>query len=103
MKKKLLLKIKNFVLNLRKVYNNQKDIIVDFLKSDLTDYLESDNCKKQMEYLNVQDETSLKLATLKIYEGYFSDEEHQKWYDYIIKSAKKSPKKKLVQENFPTL
>ena len=48
MKKKLLLKIKNFVLNLRKVYNNQKDIIVDFLKSDLTDYLESDNCKKQM-------------------------------------------------------
>ena len=56
-----------------------------------------------MEYLNVQDETSLKLATLKIYEGYFSDEEHQKWYDYIIKSAKKSPKKKLVQENFPTL
>ena len=78
-------------------------VIVDFLKSDLTDYLESDNCKKQMEYLNVQDETSLKLATLKIYEGYFSDEEHQKWYDYIIKSAKKSPKKKLVQENFPTL
>ena len=56
-----------------------------------------------MEDLNVQDETSLKLATLKIYGGYFSDEEHQKWYDYIIKSAKKSPKKKLVQENFPTL
>lgn len=103
MKKKLLLKIKNFVLSLRKAYNNQKEIIVDFLKSDLADYLESDNCKKQMEDLNVQDETSLKLATLKIYGGYFSDEEHQKWYDYIIKSAKKSPKKKLVQENFPTL
>ena len=83
MKKKILLKIKRWVLSIRKVYNNQKEIIVDF--------------KAQMENLQVNDELELKLATLNIYKCYFTDEEHQKWYDYIIKMTKKSTKKKLIQ------
>ena len=103
MKKKILLKLKQCILSLRKAYNNQKELIIDFLKSDLSGFLETDDCKEKMETLQVHDELELKLATLNIYKCYFSDEEHQKWYDYIIKSAKKGPKKKLVQENFPTL
>ena len=50
-----------------------------------------------MENLQVNDELELKLATLNIYKCYFTDEEHQKWYDYIIKMTKKSTKKKLIQ------
>lgn len=97
MKKKILLKIKRWVLSIRKVYNNQKEIIVDFLKSDLSGFVENDDFKAQMENLQVNDELELKLATLNIYKCYFTDEEHQKWYDYIIKMAKKSTKKKLIQ------
>lgn len=97
MKKKILLKIKQWVLSIRKVYNNQKEIIVDFLKSDLSGFVENDNFKAQMENLQVHDELELKLATLNIYKCYFTDEEHQKWYDYIIKMTKKSTKKKLIQ------
>lgn len=97
MKKKILLKIKRWVLSIRKVYNNQKEIIVDFLKSDLSGFVENDDFKAQMENLQVDDELELKLATLKIYKCYFTDEEHQKWYDYIIKMTKKSTKKKLIQ------
>ena len=97
MKKKILLKIKRWVLSIRKVYNNQKEIIVDFLKSDLSGFVENDNFKAQMENLQVHDELELKLATLNIYKCYFTDEEHQKWYDYIIKMTKKSTKKKLIQ------
>ena len=97
MKKKILLKIKQWVLSIRKVYNNQKEIIVDFLKSDLSGFVENDNFKAQMENLQVHDELELKLAALNIYKCYFTDEEHQKWYDYIIKMTKKSTKKKLIQ------
>ncbi len=97
MKKKILLKIKRWVLSIRKVYNNQKEIIVDFLKSDLSGFVENDDFKAQMENLQVNDELELKLATLNIYKCYFTDEEHQKWYDYIIKMTKKSTKKKLIQ------
>ncbi len=97
MKKKVLQKIKQWILNLRNSYNNQKEIIIDFLRSDLSGFIENDNCKKQMENLQVQDELELKLATLNIYKCYFTDEEHQKWYDYIIKKAQNGPKKKLVQ------
>ncbi len=97
MKKKILLKIKRWVLSIRKVYNNQKEIIVDFLKSDLSGFVENDNFKAQMENLQVHDELELKLAALNIYKCYFTDEEHQKWYDYIIKMTKKSTKKKLIQ------
>ena len=97
MKKKILLKIKLFILSLRKVYNNQKEIIIDFLRSDLSEFIETDTCKKQMETLQVYNETELKLATLNIYKCYFTDEEHQKWYDYVIKMAKNSTKRKLVQ------
>lgn len=97
MKKKILLKIKQWVLSIRKVYHNQKEIIVDFLKSDLSGFVENDNFKAQMENLQVHDELELKLATLNIYKCYFTDEEHQKWYDYIIKMTKKSTKKKLIQ------
>lgn len=103
MKKKILQKIKQWILTLRNSYNNQKKIIIDFLKSDLSGFIETDDCKKQMETLQVHDELELKLATLNIYKCYFTDEEHQKWYDYIIKMTKKGPKRKLVQENFPTL
>ena len=49
-----------------------------------------------METLQVYDETELKLATLNIYKCYFTDEEHQKWYDYIIKRPKKNAKKELI-------
>lgn len=97
MKKKILLKIKRWILSIRKVYNNQKEIIVDFLKSDLSGFVENDDFKAQMENLQVNDELELKLATLNIYKCYFTDEEHQKWYDYIIKMTKKSTKKKLIQ------
>lgn len=97
MKKKILLKLKQCILSLRKVYNNQKDIIIDFLKSDLSEFIETDSCKKQMESLQVHDELELKLATLNIYKCYFTDEEHQKWYDYIIRRAKNKVKKQLVQ------
>ena len=97
MKKKILLKIKRWVLSIRKVYNNQKEIIVDFLKSDLSGFVENDDFKAQMKNLQVNDELELKLATLNIYKCYFTDEEHQKWYDYIIKMTKKSTKKKLIQ------
>ena len=97
MKKKILLKLKQCILSLRKTYNNQKEIVIDFLKSDLSGFLETDDCKEKMETLQVHDELELKLATLNIYKCYFTDEEHQKWYDYIIKMAKKSTKRKLVQ------
>ena len=97
MKKKILLKIKRWILSIRKVYNSQKEIIVDFLKSDLSGFVENDDFKAQMENLQVNDELELKLATLNIYKCYFTDEEHQKWYDYIIKMTKKSTKKKLIQ------
>lgn len=97
MKKKILLKIKLFILSLRKVYNNQKEIIIDFLRSDLSEFIETDTCKKQMETLQVYNETELKLATLNVYKCYFTDEEHQKWYDYIIKLPKKNAKKELIQ------
>lgn len=97
MKKKILLKLKQCILSLRKTYNNQKEIVIDFLKSDLSGFLETDDCKEKMETLQVHDELELKLATLNIYKCYFTDEEHQKWYDYIIKMTKKSTKRKLVQ------
>ena len=32
MKKKILLKLKQCILSLRKAYNNQKELIIDFLK-----------------------------------------------------------------------
>ena len=64
MKKKILLKLKQCILSLRKAYNNQKELIIDLLN---------------------------------IYKCYFTDEEHQKWYDYVIKMAKNSTKRKLVQ------
>ena len=94
MKKKRLLKLKQFILSLRKDYNNQKELIIDFLKSDLSGFLETDDCKEKMETLQVHDELELKLATLNIYKCYFTDEEHQKWYDYVIKMAKNSTKRK---------
>ena len=95
MKKKILLKLKQCILSLRKAYNNQKELIIDFLKSDLSGFLETDDCKEKMETLQVHDELELKLATLNIYKCYFTDEEHQKWYDYVIKMAKNSTKRKL--------
>lgn len=97
MKKKILLKLKQCILSLRKAYNNHKELIIDFLKSDLSGFLETDDCKEKMETLQVHDELELKLATLNIYKCYFTDEEHQKWYDYVIKMAKNSTKRKLVQ------
>lgn len=97
MKKKILLKFKKLIVRLRKVYKSQKEVIIDFLKSDLSDYLENDNCQKQMKILNVHDEVELKLKTLKIYEDYFTVEEHQKWYDYITQMAQNKAKRKLIQ------
>ena len=58
--------------------------------------LKEKNLKSKM-ILQVHDELELKLATLNIYKCYFTDEEHQKWYDYVIKMAKNSTKRKLVQ------
>ena len=97
MKKKILLKLKQCILSLRKTYNNQKEIVIDFLKSDLSGFLETDDCKEKMETLQVHDELELKLATLNIYKCYFTDEEHEKWYVYIIKLEKMSTKRKLIK------
>ena len=93
MKKKLLLKIKRWILTLRKAYSSKKDLITDFIHTENFDGMMQNPIWEQgMNYFNTKDINDIKLDVNK--ELYTIDE-----YRLHLNYIQKSKKRKLVKEN----
>lgn len=96
MKKKLLLKIKRWILNLRKAYNSKKDLITDFIYTENFDGMMQNPIWEQgMNYFNTKDINDIKLAVLDVNKELYTIDEYRLHLNYI----QKSKKRKLVKEN----
>lgn len=96
MKKKLLLKIKRWILTLRKAYNSKKDLITDFIYTENFDGMIQDPIWEQgMNYFNTKDINDIKLAVLDVNKELYTIDEYRLHLNYI----QKSKKRKLVKEN----
>ena len=96
MKKKLLLKIKRWILTLRKAYNSKKDLITDFIYTENFDGMMQNPIWKQgMNYFNTKDINDIKLAVLDVNKELYTIDEYRLHLNYI----QKSKKRKLVKEN----
>ena len=96
MKKKLLLKIKRWILTLRKAYNSKKDLITDFIYTENFDGMMQNPIWEQgMNYFNTKDINDIKLAVLDVNKELYTIDEYRLHLNYI----QKSKKRKLVKEN----
>lgn len=96
MKKKLLLKIKRWILTLRKAYNSKKDLITDFIYTENFDGMMQNPIWEQgMNYFNTKDINDIKLAVLDVNKELYTIDEYILHLNYI----QKSKKRKLVKEN----
>ena len=96
MKKKLLLKIKRWILTLRKAYNSKKDLITDFIYTENFDGMMQNPIWEQgMNYFNTKDINDIKLAVLDVNKELYTIDEYRIHLNYI----QKSKKRKLVKEN----
>lgn len=96
MKKKLLLKIKRWILTLRKAYNSKKDLITDFIYTENFDGIMQNPIWEQgMNYFNTKDINDIKLAVLDVNKELYTIDEYRLHLNYI----QKSKKRKLVKEN----
>ena len=96
MKKKLLLKIKRWILTLRKAYNSKKDLITDFIYTENFDGMMQNPIWEQgMNYFNTKDINDIKLAVLDVNKELYTIDEYRLHLNYI----EKSKKRKLVKEN----
>lgn len=96
MKKKLLLKIKKWILTLRKAYNSKKDLITDFIHTENFDGMMQNPIWEQgMNYFNTKDINDIKLAVLDVNKELYTIDEYRLHLNYI----QKSKKRKLVKEN----
>ena len=72
MKKKLLLKIKRWILTLRKVYSSKKDLITDFIHTENFDGMMQNPIWEQgMNYFNTKDinsDISLSSSTISTFD-----------------------------------
>ena len=94
MKKKLLLKIKRWILTLRKAYNSKKDLITDFIYTENFDGMMQNPIWEQgMNYFNTKDINDIKLAVLDVNKELYTIDEYRLHLNYI----QKSKKRKLVQ------
>ena len=97
MKKKLLLKIKRWILTLRKAYNSKKDLITDFIYTENFDGMMQNPIWEQgMNYFNTKDINDIKLAVLDVNKELYTIDEYRLHLNYI----QKSKKRKLVKENY---
>ena len=96
MKKKLLLKIKRWILTLRKAYNSKKDLITDFIYTENFDGMMQNPIWEQgMNYFNTKDINDIKLAVLDVNKELYTIDVYRLHLNYI----QKSKKRKLVKEN----
>ena len=96
MKKKLLLKIKRWILTLRKAYNSKKDLITDFIYTENFDGMMQNPIWEQgMNYFNTKDINDIKLAVLDVNKELYTIDEYRLHLNYI----QKNKKRKLVKEN----
>ena len=96
MKKKLLLKIKRWILTLRKAYNSKKDLITDFIYTENFDgMIQNPIWEQGMNYFNTKDINDIKLAVLDVNKELYTIDEYRLHLNYI----QKSKKRKLVKEN----
>lgn len=96
MKKKLLLKIKRWILTLRKAYNSKKDLITDFIYTENFDgMIQNPIWEQGMNYFNTKDINDIKLAVLDVNKELYTIDEYRLHFNYI----QKSKKRKLVKEN----
>ena len=96
MKKKLLLKIKRWILTLRKAYNSKKDLITDFIYTENFDgMIQNPIWEQGMNYFNTKDINDIKLAVLDVNKELYTIDEYRLHLNYI----EKSKKRKLVKEN----
>lgn len=96
MKKKLLLKIKRWILTLRKAYNSKKDLITDFIYTENFDGMMQNPIWEQgMNYFNTKDINDIKLTVLDVNKELYTIDEYRLHLNYI----QKSKKRKLVKEN----
>ena len=96
MKKKLLLKIKRWILTLRKAYNYKKDLITDFIYTENFDgMIQNPIWEQGMNYFNTKDINDIKLAVLDVNKELYTIDEYRLHLNYI----QKSKKRKLVKEN----
>ncbi len=96
MKKKLLLKIKKWILTLRKAYASKKDLITDFIHADNLENLSGNPVwEAGMDYFNAKDIDDIKLAVLDVNRELYTVDEYILHWDYI----QKSKKRKLAKEN----
>ena len=97
MKKKLLLKIKRWILTLRKAYNSKKDLITDFIYTENFDGMMQNPIWEQgMNYFNTKDINDIKLAVLDVNKELYTIDEYRLHLNYI----QKSKKRKLLKENY---
>lgn len=90
MKKKLLLKIKRWILTLRKAYNSKKDLITDFIYTENFDGMIQDPIWEQgMNYFNTKDINDIKLAVLDVNKELYTIDEYRLHLNYIQKSKKR--------------
>ena len=90
MKKKLLLKIKRWILTLRKAYNSKKDLITDFIYTENFDGMMQNPIWEQgMNYFNTKDINDIKLAVLDVNKELYTIDEYRLHLNYIQKSKKR--------------
>ena len=87
MKKKLLLKIKRWILTLRKAYNSKKDLITDFIYTENFDGMMQNPIWEQgMNYFNTKDINDIKLAVLDVNKELYTIDEYRLHLNYIQKN-----------------
>ena len=90
MKKKLLLKIKRWILTLRKAYNSKKDLITDFIYTENFDgMIQNPIWEQGMNYFNTKDINDIKLAVLDVNKELYTIDEYRLHLNYIQKSKKR--------------
>jgi len=90
--KKKLLGVKGKILSLRKAYNRSKELLTNFLKSDLSKFVKSENGLSYMKKFNVNSEEELKLKALNIYKHFYTKEEY-----FVLENSIKGNALKRVQ------
>ena len=90
------MKIKRWILTLRKAYNSKKDLITDFIYTENFDGMMQNPIWEQgMNYFNTKDINDIKLAVLDVNKELYTIDEYRLHLNYI----QKSKKRKLVKEN----
>ena len=83
------MKIKRWILTLRKAYNSKKDLITDFIYTENFDGMMQNPIWEQgMNYFNTKDINDIKLAVLDVNKELYTIDEYRLHLNYIQKSKK---------------